>query len=493
MLIRSIDYHDPCGIFSLFSHEEGSVFLDSVPAPCDMTWPKGTGDYSFIGLYPRYMIQSKNDCVTLNKKPIGTNPFDVLENILDECKKATSQSHDVLEKNDIPPWSGGLLGYFGYDLLHHLENVPPPAMDDMGFDDMMVGLYELGISFDHRKQKAFVFFSPIQPNQGSLIAPHPFAHQAEKYIHDFLNQLKEKIAQSTATCPKPASATVHHSPFSCSLDINGFPLHVQKVKDYILAGDIFQANLTRRFQTTFDGAYDWWSLYTHLRHKNPAPFSGFLNFGRTKILSSSPERFIQVNDDKVQTRPIKGTRKRYPSDPIFDQQMQNELINSEKDRAENVMIVDLLRNDLSRVCEPHSVKVTNLLGLETYATVHHLVSTIEGALKPGTNVIQLLKATFPGGSITGAPKVRAMEIIHELEPNRRGPYCGAMGYIGWDGQMDTNIIIRTFCIKDDVVTVQTGCGIVVDSDPMGEYEESEVKAAALLGALENVSPMGSKG
>jgi para-aminobenzoate synthetase component 1 len=173
--------------------------------------------------------------------------------------------------------------------------------------------------------------------------------------------------------------------------------------------------------------------------------------------------------------------------------MQNELINSEKDRAENVMIVDLLRNDLSRVCEPHSVKVTNLLGLETYATVHHLVSTIEGALKPGTNVIQLLKATFPGGSITGAPKVRAMEIIHELEPNRRGPYCGAMGYIGWDGQMDTNIIIRTFCIKDDVVTVQTGCGIVVDSDPMGEYEESEVKAAALLGALENVSPMGSKG
>lgn len=256
---------------------------------------------------------------------------------------------------------------------------------------------------------------------------------------------------------------------------------MQKVRDYILAGDIFQANISQRFSLPKNiSSFD---LYSQLRKVNPAPFSAYLNFNEIVIASASPERFLKLENNHVETRPIKGTRRR-GKNPQEDKELAKELLQSKKDHAENTMIVDLMRNDLSRVCENHSIQVPQHCGLESYATVHHLVSVVQGKLKPDTTAIDLLKATFPGGSVTGAPKIRAMEIIAEIEPTQRGPYCGAIGYIGFNGNMDTSITIRTYCIRDDIITFQTGGAVVLDSEPEKEYEETFTKANALIKAYD---------
>jgi para-aminobenzoate synthetase component 1 len=262
----------------------------------------------------------------------------------------------------------------------------------------------------------------------------------------------------------------------------GYEAVVQQVVDYILAGDIFQANLSQRFLADLPAELDGWSLYRRLRTRNPAPFAAYLRTGEVEIVSASPERFLKLADRRVETRPIKGTRPR-GSTPEEDRRLGEELLASAKDRAENVMIVDLLRNDLSRVCRDHTVLTPEICALESFATVHHLVSTVTGELRPGLDPVDLLRATFPGGSITGAPKIRAMEIIAELEPTQRGPYCGAIGWLGGDGWMDTSITIRTYAIKDRRVAFQAGGGIVADSDPAAEYDETLDKARALIEAL----------
>jgi para-aminobenzoate synthetase component I len=257
---------------------------------------------------------------------------------------------------------------------------------------------------------------------------------------------------------------------------------VQRVIDYILAGDIFQANLAQRFSAELPEDLSPLDLYRRLRERNPVPFAAYLDFRDVVVASASPERFLKLQDGLVETRPIKGTRPRGLT-PAEDGASARELLASEKDRAENVMIVDLLRNDLSRVCLDRTVLTPEICALESFATVHHLVSTVTGELKPDMGPVDLLRATFPGGSITGAPKIRAMEIIAELEPTRRGPYCGAIGYIGFDRTMDLNIAIRTYAIKGRTVTFQAGGGIVADSDPAAEYEETIAKARALIAAL----------
>jgi para-aminobenzoate synthetase component 1 len=254
------------------------------------------------------------------------------------------------------------------------------------------------------------------------------------------------------------------------------------VVDYIQAADIVQANLSQRVLADLPVGLDGWGLYRRLRARNPAPFAAYLRTAGIEIVSASPERFLKLAERQVETRPIKGTRPRGAT-PEEDRKLGEELLASEKDRAENVMIVDLLRNDLSRVCRDHTVLTPEICKLESFATVHHLFSTVTGELKDGATAVDLLKATFPGGSITGAPKIRAMEIIAELEPTRRGPYCGAIGWLGFDGDMDTSITIRTYAIKGRTVTFQAGGGIVADSDPAAEYEESQDKARALVQAL----------
>ncbi len=255
---------------------------------------------------------------------------------------------------------------------------------------------------------------------------------------------------------------------------------VARAKEYIAAGDIFQVNLSQRFSAEL--LCHPWQLYRRAREINPAPFAAYLGFDDGVVASHSPERFLQVEDDTITTRPIKGTRPRGMT-PEEDARLAEELLNSEKDRAELVMIVDLERNDLGRVCSYGSVKVPELLTLESYATVHHLVSTVVGKLHDERSVAELLKATFPGGSITGAPKVRSMEIIDELEPTQRAVYTGSVGWIGFDGDMDLNIVIRTFLINEKGVHWQVGGGIVADSDPVAEYEETLAKGIALKNAL----------
>jgi para-aminobenzoate synthetase component 1 len=256
---------------------------------------------------------------------------------------------------------------------------------------------------------------------------------------------------------------------------------VTRVREYIVAGDIFQANLSQRLEAPLEE--DPWHLYRRLREVNPAPFAAYLEFEGVSVASASPERFLRVSPDgRVETRPIKGTRPRGIS-PLHDAAIGQSLRDSEKDRAENLMIVDLLRNDLSRVCRPGTVRVPELFTLERYQTVHHLVSTVEGTLAPGSDALDLLAAAFPGGSITGAPKVRAMEIIAELEPSRRGLYCGSIGYVSVTGAMDTSIVIRTLVCGGGRVTCSVGGGIVADSDPESEYQETLDKARGLITAL----------
>jgi para-aminobenzoate synthetase component I len=257
---------------------------------------------------------------------------------------------------------------------------------------------------------------------------------------------------------------------------------VARVREYIVAGDIFQANLSQRLQAPLrEAPFD---LYRRLRRRNPAPFAAYFDCGDLTVLSASPERFLRLDErGSVETRPIKGTRPRGLG-PMHDAALGRALAESEKDRAENVMIVDLLRNDLSRVCRPGSVRVPELFALEHHPTVHHLVSTVVGELTPGADAVDLVRATFPGGSITGAPKVRAMEIIAELEPTRRGVYCGSVGYLSRTGAMDTSIVIRTFVRVGHQVYFQAGGGIVADSDPELEYRETLDKARGLIAALE---------
>jgi para-aminobenzoate synthetase component 1 len=256
---------------------------------------------------------------------------------------------------------------------------------------------------------------------------------------------------------------------------------VARTREYIRAGDIFQANLSQRLEAPWEAPP--FALYERLRRRNPAPFAAYLDAGGAAVVGASPERFLRVCRGQVETRPIKGTLRRGVN-PMHDLALEEALRASEKDHAENVMIVDLLRNDLSRVCEDHSVKVPELCVVERYPTVHHLVSTVVGELRPGVGPLELLRAAFPGGSITGAPKVRAMEIIAELEPTRRSVYTGAIGYLGFDGAMDTSIAIRTFLVKEGTAYFQVGGGIVVDSEPEREYQETLAKAAGLVAALE---------
>jgi para-aminobenzoate synthetase component 1 len=257
---------------------------------------------------------------------------------------------------------------------------------------------------------------------------------------------------------------------------------VERVREYIRAGDIFQANLSQRFEAKLaEPAFD---LYERLRARNPAPFAAYFDIGDAAIVSASPERFLLLSGNRVETRPIKGTSPRGTT-PRHDSAIGTLLAESEKDRAENVMIVDLLRNDLSKVCRDHTVEVPELCRIERYATVHHLVSTVVGQLRPGVGAVDLLRATWPGGSITGAPKVRAMEIIAELEPTRRGVYTGSLGFLSFGGAMDTSIAIRTFVVKEGRAYFQAGGGVVADSEPEREYEETLDKARGMVAAFDH--------
>lgn len=370
------------------------------------------------------------------------------------------------------PFSGGALGYFGYDLARRLEHLPQYAQDAEHIPQMMVGIYDWAVVVDHQeKQSWLVSHGKHQETQAKwqdLCAL--FTHTEDQPQPD---QLQFEVTSAVKT----------------NMDKVGYATAFEKIKHYIHEGDCYQVNFAQRFAASAQG--NAWTAYRQLRRISPAPFSAYMNLPGLQVLSASPERFLQVKNGKVETRPIKGTRPR-SADPLEDAANKAELQASLKDRAENLMIVDLLRNDIGKSCAPGAVSVQQLFALESFANVHHLVSTITGQLDQDKTALDLLRGCFPGGSVTGAPKLRAMQIIEELEPHRRGLYCGAIGYIGFDGNMDTNIAIRTGVYSGEEFRFWAGGGIVADSELEKEYRETWDKASSMLQLMQHFGAEWSK-
>jgi para-aminobenzoate synthetase component 1 len=359
------------------------------------------------------------------------------------------------------PFSGGAVGYLGYDLGRRFERIPAIAAADIDMADLAVGLYDWAVVVDHEQRRSWLV--------GAGRDPRTFAEW-------------EQLLARVQGEPKPAPPafrvlTRPVANYSRATYSDAF----RRVQEHIRLGDCYQVNLTQRFRARAEG--DAWHAYLRLREINPAPFAAYLDLPDGRIVCSSPDRFLRLHGDRVETTPIKGTRPR-STDPARDRALAEELRTSPKDRAENVMIVDLLRNDLGKCCVPGSIEATKLFAIESFASVHQLVSTVEGRLAPGRDALDLVAACFPGGSITGAPKVAAMQVIEEIEPQRRSIYCGCIGYIGFDGDMDLNIAIRTLVQRGDYVYTWAGGGVVADSNVDAEYQESFDKAAAMLAVLE---------
>jgi len=394
-----------------------------------------------------------------------------------------SAAHDP----DLPPFQGGAVMLLGYDLHRGFEKIAAPRIDEFKTPVVAVGIYDTILAFDHHQDRAWIISHGIG-------AQHP--QQREEKARQKINAMQRLLELPPATAgrpSRPAAAPLTPGQLAPQFDAGVMPkltsnfsnqdyLHaVQTAIDYIHAGDIFQVNLSQRLlYPEVDSAF---SLYCRLRRVNPAPFAAYFDTGDFQIVSASPERFVRAYGNQVEARPIKGTRSRQQH-AVADLFAGDDLRASVKDLAENTMIVDLLRNDLSRVCDPSSVFVSQLCEIETYRYVQHLVSVIQGELPPGVTALDLVAAAFPGGSITGAPKVRAMEIIAALEPTSRGPYCGSLGYAGFDGWLDLNILIRTITCGRGWRQFPVGGGIVAQSNPRRELEETWHKAQGLLQAME---------
>ena len=405
------------------------------------------GRYSFLAANPRHTLVVRDGQAFLDGLLQAGPPFEILQSHLAKSK----------QKNlvGLPPFQGGWAGYISYDYGRHLEpraKIPafPPICPDMVFH-----LYDAVIAIDHLQERSWI----IGRDKACVSA------------------LEKLLARRQKDIGPPVKAA-----FTPSITRSAHEDNVKRTVDYILAGDIFQANITQTFEAKSPDSFDAFALYRQLREKNPAPFAALMDYDEVKIISSSPERLIRFNGSIAEARPIKGTRRR-DGDPARDAELVAELMASRKDRAENVMIVDLLRNDLSIVSKPGTVRVPVLCGLESYANVHHLVSVVQGELRDDVSTVDLVKAVFPGGSITGAPKVRAMEIIAELEGLPRGVYCGAMGYFSYNGTCDFNIGIRTVQATHGVMRVQGGGGVTARSEAAAEYEESLVKVRRIMEAM----------
>ncbi|MBI5206955.1 MAG: anthranilate synthase component I [Candidatus Firestonebacteria bacterium] len=432
-----------------------------------------TGKYSLIGFSPYLLFKSKNKSIEIIKfskksKKIYTkngSPLKELQKLLEKKKTVKLPS--------ICPFQGGCVGYFGYETVHFFENIPLRKSDDLNLPDLYFLFFDNVIIFDHFKNKIQILKS-IKISQNKK--------KSYENCIESLNHIEKLIRNNTYkeyTLKDRNINNIDHLIISNYTKTDYIKM-VEKTKEYICAGDIFQANLSQRFSTNFSGTP--FLLYKTLREINPSPFACFFNFKDFQVVSSSPERLIKLENQNIETRPIAGTRPRGDTTEE-DNKLSKELMLSPKERAEHIMLVDLERNDLGRVCEYGTVHVDELMVLEKYSHVIHIVSNIKGKLKIGKNWIDILQATFPGGTITGTPKVRCMEIIEELENVNRYIYTGSAGYISFTGDLDFNILIRTIIIKDGNAYMQAGGGIVADSIPEKEYYETLYKAQALINAL----------
>lgn len=469
MLIHQLPYHhDSSLLFERIARQPWAIFLDSGQMLDTVTGKPGSqyGRYDIIVAEPFITLVTQGEQTTISQhgklETSTEDPFLLLKNLLAQYPIPTS---DLPFTGGALPFTGGALGYFGYDLGRRLEKLHSIAENDTQIPEMMIGLYDWALVVDHREQRSFLVSYGLQTQT--------------RDNWERLQALFSKSAGAYALIKQvdPFKVT---SEIAYNLPQTQYTRAFAKIKAYITAGDCYQVNLAQRFTAQAQG--NSWQMYQKLRTHSPAPFMAYMQMPSTdgehfQVLSNSPERFIQVSGKHVETRPIKGTRPR-SSNAAQDLAYSNELLTSSKDKAENVMIVDLLRNDLSKSCD--KVRVTNLFQLQSFANVHHLVSTVVGKLKVDKTAVDVLRDSFPGGSITGAPKLRAMQIIEELEPHRRGVYCGAVGYISFDGNMDTNIAIRTAVMSKNTLNFYAGGGIVADSEASKEYAETLDKASSLI-------------
>ena len=434
---------NPADYFAAIRHAPGAVLLDSGRPTADR------GRYDLLSAWPEAEL-------TLQPEEPGRDFLQRLRDSLQQLGNASLPAGFEL------PFAGGLIGYLSYDFGRQLEQLPAYAQDDLHLPDARLGLYAWALITDHQAATSQLVF-------------HPSLETAER---ERLTQLFSQPA------PQHPAAFSLKQPMQADISASQYEQALSKIHDYIQAGDCYQVNYTQRFSAQCEG--DAWTAYCALRLACPTPFSGFMSLpADNAILSLSPERFVRVSHNQVETRPIKGTRPR-GRNSTEDAANAAELLASPKDRAENLMIVDLLRNDLGRTCRTGSVRVPQLFTLESYPNVHHLVSSVVGELADGKDALDLIGDSFPGGSITGAPKIRAMQIIDELEPTRRSIYCGSLLYLDVRGEMDSSIAIRSLLVKDGSVSCWGGGGIVADSDWQDEYQESITKVKVLLDTLQTL-------
>jgi para-aminobenzoate synthetase component 1 len=458
-LIEEIDFHEPFEALSAFPLEPGLVFLDSAMTQAEL------GRWSWLAPQPFGRFTSLEGAAFWNGAPLSGHPMHALRRQLARF----TGSH----ANALLPFQGGASGILAYEAGRLFERLPQPKWRAAKRPDIDLWFHDAGIAFDAVEHRAFIV-STGWPEEDPL--------RRGRRAHLRAERLREELASGSRRRPG-APIVIPRDAWRANMPAEAFMAGVERTRAYIAAGDIFQANLTQAWRAELASGFEPVALYGQLRSANPAPFGGLIVAPDRLVASTSPEGFLLFAEGKAETRPIKGTRRRSP-DPDEDRRLAQELLASEKDRAENVMIVDLMRNDFSRVCRPGTVEVPVLCGLETYAAVHHLVSVVRGRLKPDFDALHLLAACFPGGSITGAPKIRAMEVIHELEPEPRGVYCGSLAYIGYDGSLRSNIAIRTLIVEDGAARIHAGGGITLLSDPEEEYIETLVKAERMFAAFE---------
>lgn len=436
MLLNSADTHHPDSRYDIIC----------VAPLASLVTQEGVTEVTYYDL-------QHNTLIARETKQYQSNPFDLITQEIKALFPVTKSSH--------LPFSGGAMGSFSYDLARYVETLPATANKDINLPQMNIGIFSWALIFDR------------QSSQWELVhyGSKSDAQKALTWCESVLT-----IGKTRNNAPFRLT-----SPWQPQIKKQDYLNKFNRIHTYLNSGDCYQINLTQRFTARYEG--DEWQAFMKLTKENQAPYSAFIRLPDAALLSISPERFIQLTGREIQTKPIKGTKPRF-SDPVLDAASANALQHSEKDRAENLMIVDLLRNDLGKIATPGSVNVPSLFDIESFPAVHHLVSTVTATLAPQYHAADLFKSCFPGGSITGAPKIRAMEIIEELEPSRRSLYCGSIGYISQDGQMDSSITIRTLVAMDNKIHCWAGGGIVADSQADDEYQESYDKVSKILPILE---------
>ena len=472
-LYREVPFQGPFEVY-MTVRSKNSLLFESLKGP------EHISRYAFIGIEPYLMYKVKNGLVEIDCRGRKTVSYRKPLQRLRELLSAYPQT----KVDELPPFQGGAAGMLSYDFVRYLEKLPETAEDDLNVPDAHFLMFDRVIAFDCKDGRCWVIVCP-GARETALGLTEINSTEAEMLGH--AEEQLDRLTQAVAQCP-PSLLKVSDTDVCPDIEYRTgkeeYMAMVRRAKEYIAAGDIFQANLSLRLSSDI-GETDPLRIYSILREVNPSPFAAYIDFGDYHIVSSSPERLVRVMGRAVDTRPIAGTRPR-GRDMSEDDEMRAELLLNEKERAEHIMLIDLERNDLGKVSDYGSVLVDELMITEQYSHVIHIVSNVRGDLAKGKDCFDVIRATFPGGTITGVPKVRCMEIIEELEQRRRGPYTGSLGYIGFNANMDLNIIIRTFLVKEGRAYVQAGAGIVADSDPEREYYESLKKAEALINTLKRL-------